>query len=170
MLSILAVLATAELSSWPTIDNSLPVQCAFQNFRPSDPLLLSQLFIIAEFLGQIYSNRIARLYSCDPDWDAQDLVAQSLRTKLGKEHHLRNLMKIVIASSWNSKAGQRAVMCRIRQRQRLLKLESNLECNQIKWSCRLAKFRYLDREILNFFLGELSTLLFGVTYGVTLIT
>lgn len=49
----------------------------------------------------------------------------------------------------------------MKERQRLLQLEPN---------DRLTRLRYLDREIRKSFIGELLTLLFGITYGLTLIT
>ena len=100
MLSILFLLATAELTSLSPVDNSLPIQCVFQSLQPSDPLSTSSVIIIIGFLALTYTNRIARLYSYDPDWDAQDWVVESLKTKLGKKNYLGSLTKIVIATSW----------------------------------------------------------------------
>ena len=81
MLFVFAGLVIAQLvPGASTLDNSLPVRCAFTHGSSSPLIFLYPLTkaVIIIFLVATYSNRIIRLYILDPEWSIQAWFADAI--------------------------------------------------------------------------------------------
>ena len=169
MLGVFGLLVVSQTGTFTTQENSLSVQCVFESFGPNglDFLSIIQLVFVIVFLGVSYVNRIRRLYTSDPDWSLQDWVVEVLARPLVRRNDVRNLERIVVTSPTLSKAEKGATYRRLQQRRRWWKFCRDWVKKHSALSRRVAEIRYLNQEMQSSFLGEILTLLFGVSYGIS---
>lgn len=178
MLFVLALLITAQVvTGASTLDNSLPVRCAFTQSSSStltlvDPITIAAIIV---FLVGTYSDRIVRLYILDPEWSLQawsvDVVVMVLKNwlRLGKRQQYtgRELVKIVIETTNKTKAEQGVLWRRLNERRRYKRYYSMLRSQRSVLPRRMRLIRMMMTEIKYSFLGDLFTLQFGVVLGIT---
>ena len=178
MLFVLVLLIIAQfITGASTLDNSLPVRCAFADGASSpanflDPLTLTVIII---FLIATYSERIVRLYILDPEWSIQasfvDAVVMALEKKprLSKRqyHNGQQLVKIIIETSHKTKAEQGVLWRRLNERRRYRRHYYSLRSKRSGTVRRLRLILIMMTEINHSFLGDLLTLEFGVAFGIT---
>ena len=100
VLMLLIIARVVTLAS--TLDNSLPVRCAFTHgsFRDLGLLPGISLIGIMIFLGTTYCNRIVRLYSLDPEWSLRAwLFRDGIWLASKRWTPLSNLTEIAIVCS-----------------------------------------------------------------------
>ena len=178
MLAVLALLIIAQfITGASTLDNSLPVHCAFSDGASSPSSFLNPLTltVIIIFLIATYCERIVRLYILDPEWSIQawfvDAVVMALmkgpRLSKRQYHNGQQLVKIIIESSHKTKAEQGVLWRRLNERRRYRRHYYNLMSKRSRTTRRLALLLMMMTEINHSFLGDLLTLEFGVAFGIT---
>ena len=169
MLCIFGLLVVSQTGTFSPQDKSLPVQCIFESFGPTGVYWLDiiQLVFVIIFLGVSYSNRTRRLYTFDPDWSVQNWIVELLARPLVRKNDIRNLERIVVTSSVLSRAEQGATYRKLQQRRRWWKHCGNWAEHGSIFRRRVIEILYLNQEMQRSFLGEILTLLFGVTYGIS---
>ena len=175
MLVVFILLALAQVVSYSTQDSSVPLRCTFSNYvqeSRDDIFSILSLVVILVFLAVSYCNRIIRLYSFDPDWSVEDWFADILRALFGKHGGTDNLIRITIANSGKSKAEEGAMYRRLRERRRYVEHRGRWEKRHIGTRLHLSmiKLFFMTHEVQNSFLGDLLSLIFGFTFGVTSVT
>ena len=147
----------------PSIDNSLPVRCAFThglNILGMGPVTT---VAVITFLVVTYSNRIIRLYVLDPEWSMQEWFTDAV-LRLFRRSPWRSIRKIVIESSNKTKAEQGVLWRSMNERRRYGRFYNIWKRSTArKWSL----IRLMTSGIENSFLGNLLTLQFGVAFGIT---
>ena len=166
MLVILSLLGFSQVLVYGNVDSSRPVQCYFRNKEE----LLASLgpdnnsgIVVLSLLAIFYTKGIIRLYSADPEWSILTGLVESIRNftvKLtgGRRYRYRRLEKIIVAFSRESRADQGVMIRKISRYQRLAR---------VRYKSRFMLVMVLAGELSQSFLGELLTLLFGVSYGIT---
>ena len=178
MLLVLALLIVAQfITGVSTLDNSLPVRCAFTSSASSSSNFLNPLTltVVIGFLIATYSERIVRLYILDPEWSIQawfvDAVVMTLKDgpRLSKRqyHNGQQLVKIIIESSCKTKAEQGVLWRRLNERRRYKRHYYNLRSKRSQIARRLLIILIMVTEINHSFLGDILTLEFGVAFGIT---
>ena len=123
MLSVLVLLIiTRVVTLASTLDNSLPVRCAFTHGSSENLHFESIISIvgITVFLGVTYSARIVRLYSLDPEVSVQAWIVNSVVMVPKKGAWLSNLTEIAIVCSKLPPVEQDKIRRRLKERQQYL--------------------------------------------------
>ena len=178
MLLVLTLLIIAQVvTGASTLDNSLPVRCAFTHRSFSSASILNpiSLAVIIIFLGATYSDRIVRLYVLDPQWSLQawfaDVVVMALknpsRLSIKRQHLGQELVKIIIQSSHKDKAEQSALWRRLNERRRYTRHLNKLKFIKSRAARGMFLILIMMTEANHSFLGNLFALEFGVTLGLT---
>lgn len=174
MLLVLALLIIAQVFSGGTrLGDSLPVACAFIP-GSSNPLVFLDIFstaIIITFLIVTYSNRIVRLYITDPEWSVQEWFVDAV-LRLFKKSPRLSICKILIESSNKNKVEQGVLWRSVKERRRYSIYYNIWKRRRLAWP--LSKHMkpesakpHVTAELKYSFLGDLLTLQFGVTFGIT---
>ena len=145
---------------------SQPMQCALQ--APWAGIFdIPFLVCISVFLFLSYTNRIARLYAAHPDLTIHLWCVNWLTSRFGKDRPLRHIKDVVLAGPRRSKGATGAAYWSVDARRRyhvqILRLSASETRESISDWVRIVMF--FEQELRRSFLGELLTLLFGVTYG-----
>ena len=178
MLLVFTLLIIAQVvTGASTLDNSLPVRCAFTHRSFSSASILNpiSLAVIIIFLGATYSDRIVRLYVLDPQWSLQawfaDVVVMALkntsRLSVKRQHLGQELVKIIIQSSHKDKAEQSAFWRRLNERRRYTRHFNKLISIRSRAARGMVLILIMMTEANHSFLGNLFALEFGVTLGLT---
>ena len=195
VLVLLIITRVVTLAS--TLDNSLPVRCAFTraSSRNLSSLPILSIVGIMIFLVATYSARIVRLYSLDPAWSAQAWLIDNVVIAFEKRTQLSNLTEIAIVCSKLPQVEQDEIRRKLKQRQQYLgrglvsiviessnksKAEQGALWQSLNERRRYASVRseimksnsfsissLLFREIAHSFLDDLLTLQFGLGLGIT---
>ena len=120
VLVLLIITRVVTLAS--TLDNSLPVRCAFTHGSSEnlDFESITSIVGITVFLGATYSARIVRLYSLDPEWSVQAWIVNSVVMVPKKRARLSNLTEIAIVCSKLPPVEQDKIRRRLMERQQYL--------------------------------------------------
>ena len=180
MLFVFVLLIITQVSTTAsTLDNSLPVSCAFTLDSSEGLYIITilSILVIVVFLSAAYSDRIVPLYIPDPEWSLQawfvDAIVMIMR-KLPRvrskrqQYFCQELVKIVIETSNKPKAEQGVLWRSVNERRRYR--------NYYAWRRqrsgiyrRVGLTGIMLMEINYSFLGDLLTALFGIIYGITLV-
>ena len=180
MLSVFVLLIITQVATTAsTLDNSLPVSCAFISASSDGLYIINVLsiLVIIIFLSAAYSDRIVPLYIPDPEWSLQawfvDAIVMvvrklpGLRTKR-QQYFCQELVKIVIETSNKPKAEQGVLWRSVNERRRYRNYYAwrNQKSGILR---RVGLTGIMMMEINYSFLGDLLTALFGIIYGTTLV-
>ena len=168
MVAILGLLIVSQAGAVSIQNTSLPIQCVYNSFAPYglNPIATFILGWVIIFLCLIYTNRIRRLYTLDPDWSVQGWILELLTRPLIRKRNVHNLEKIVVTSSALTRAEQGTTYRKLQQRRRWWRYCNGWVKHRSAISRRMAEFWYLNQEMQRSFLSEILTTLFGVGYGI----
>ena len=180
MLFVFVLLIITQVATTAsTLDNSLPVYCAFTPDSTEGLYFIYILstIVIVIFLSVAYSDRIVPLYIPDPEWSLQacfvDAIVSVLRKLQGlstkrQQFFCQELVKIVIESSNKPRAEQGVLWRSVNERRRYRNYYAwrNQKSGALR---RVSLTGIMIMEINHSFLGDLITALFGLIYGTTLV-
>ena len=168
MIAILGLLIVSQAGAISIQNSSLPIQCVYNSFAPYglNPIATFILGWVIIFLCLIYTNRIRRLYTLDPDWSVQGRILELLTRPLIRKNNVHNLEKIVVTSSTLTRAEQGTTYRKLQQRRRWWRYCNGWVKHRSAISRRMVEFWYLNQEMQRSFLSEILTTLFGVGYGI----
>ena len=168
MVAIFGLLVVSQAGAFSIQNSSLPVQCVFNSYAPYglNAIATLGLTVIIIFLCLLYTNKIRRLYTLDPDWGVQGWILDVLTRPLIRRSNVRNLEKIVVTSSTLTRAEQGTVYRTLRQRRRWWRYCNGWVKHRSAISRQMVKFWYLNQEMQRSFLSEILTAMFGVGYGI----
>lgn len=168
MVAIFGLLVVSQAGAFSIQNSSLPVQCVFNSYAPHglNTIATIGLALIITFLCWIYTNKISRLYTLDPDWGVPGWILEVLTKPLIRKVNVHNLEKIVVTSSTLTRAEQGTVYRRLQQRRRWWRYCNGWVKHRSAISRHMVEFWYLNQEMQRSFLGEILTTLFGVGYGI----
>lgn len=184
MLCVAALLSVAQLGSYSDLDGSLPVEYAL---RAEDGAGDISFWLVLAFLCLSYSQRIARLYSADPDWTVLNWCTDIWTSYIKKGNRdttiLSNINKIGIASLRVPKGEQGIAIRILRQRQRYAErfsLLTNKEASMklpamlrrsipapIMIKTKKSGLIFVWDEIFSSFLDDIMASMFGIFFGIT---
>lgn len=169
MLIVMGLTIVSQVITYADQDIGFPVQCVLHDLFPFGYDLNSILGIvlIVGFLAYSYTNRIARLYLLDPDWSIVGWFTASVAKLLGKRKQMSQLQDIIIAMSAKSQAEKTSFYRRVEQRRQFARFCGFWVANPGIVRRRFIWLMYCFRQLSGSFLGEILTLLFGVSYGIT---
>ena len=167
MVAVFGLLVVSQPGTFSIQDSSLPVQCVYNSFAPYglNPITIIALAWVIFFLCVIYTNRIRRLYTLDPDWGVQGWILEVLTRSLIRKKNVQNLEKIVVTSSTLTRAEQGTTYRKLQQRRRWWRYCNSWIKHRSTISRRMLAFWFLTQEMRRSFLSEILTTLFGVGYG-----
>lgn len=167
MVAIFGLLVVSQAGTFSIQDSSLPVQCVYNSFAPYglNPITTIALAWVIFFLCVIYTNRIRRLYTLDPDWGVQGWILEVVTRPLIRKNNVHNLEKIVVTSSTLTRAEQGTTYRKLQQRRRWWRYCNSWVKHRSTISRRMLAFWFLSQEMRRSFLSEILTTLFGVGYG-----
>ena len=168
MIAILGLLIVSQAGAISIQNSSLPIQCVYNSFAPYglNPIATFILGWVIIFLCLIYTNRIRRLYTLDPDWSVQGWILELLTRPLIRKNNVHNLEKIVVTSSTLTRAEQGTTYRKLQQRRCWWRYCNGWVKHRSAISRRMVEFWYLNQEMQRSFLSEILTTLFGVGYGI----
>ncbi|KAK0507288.1 hypothetical protein JMJ35_010326 [Cladonia borealis] len=155
MLFVLVLLIIARVVTLAsTLDNSLPVRCAFTHGSSRNLGYLSVVSIVGimAFLVPTYSSSIVE----------QDKFRRKLTER--QQYVGRELVKIVIESSKKTRAEQGVLLRSLNERRRYSALYDAVKSRKVA-SEDIGI--HIIREIIYSFLGDIMSLYFGVALGIT---
>ena len=168
MICVFLLTAVAQTLSFTTQDSAAPIYCAFQHLFPKAVNVSAiSLPLIIIFLVVSYSNRIGRLYSLDPDWGIEDWCAELIADLVRDWTDMAQIQHILISMPKRSKAAKGAVFRRVEQRKDFARQCRRWIAHPRGFRRQIYSLRYFYSQLNDSFLGEILTLLFGVTYGIT---
>ena len=168
MVAIFGLLVVSQAGAFSIQISSLPIQCVFNSYAPYGLNTIATLGLawIIIFLCLIYTNKIRRLYTLDPDWGVQGWILDVLTRPLIRKSSVHNLEQLVVASSTLTRAEQGTVYRKLQQRRRWWRYCNGWVKHRSAISRHMVEFWYLNQEMQRSFLSEILTSLFGVGYGI----
>ena len=168
MVAIFGLLVVSQAGAFSIQNSSLPIQCVFNSYAPYGLNTIATLALawITFFLCLLYTNKIRRLYTLDPDWSVQGWILEVLTRPLIRKMNVHNLEKIVLTSSTLTRAEQGTAYRRLQQRRRWRRYCNSWVKYRSAISRHMVEFWYLNQEMQRSFLSEILTSLFGVGYGI----
>ena len=168
MVAILGLLVVSQAGAFSIQNSSLPVQCVFNSYAPYGLNIIATIALasVMIFLCSLYTNRIRRLYTVDPDWGVHVWILEVLTRALIRKFNVHNLEKIVVTSSTLTRAEQSTAYRKLQQRRRWWRYCNSWVKHRSAISRRMVELWYLYQEMQRSFLSEILTMLFGVGYGI----
>ena len=169
MAILLVMLLVAQLPEWTSRDNSVPVFCFFLNFEiePDFSNVVTLLTTIG-FLTVIYIERIARLYSPDPDWNVSDsLIELFVKLLSQKDYREPSRQKIARNSTGLSRTSLSAAIRAERERVRYERFELGIKESHRRFRSYLLAVTFIAGEYSYSFISQITILIFDLVYGFT---
>lgn len=167
-LSVYGLLSVSLVIQTTSQDSSLPVQGALNSKSREYSVTrftVIQAVALLVFLGVSYTDRIAVLYSSDPDPHSQYKYANPLVSIFTGRSTLTSVRDIMIETSRKLKTDPGVAIRKLRQRQRYLRYKYQWQRQKSAVRKRVSRILFLSQELQYAFMANLFTLLFGVVYG-----
>lgn len=164
---LLIMLLVAQLPEWTSQDNSVPVSCFFLNveIEPDFSNVVTLLTTIG-FLTVIYTERIARLYSPDLDWNVSDsLIELFVKLLTQKDYREPSHQKIARKSTGLSTASVSSAIRAERERVRYERFELGIKKSRGRFTSYLLAVIFIAVEYSYSFISQITLLIFNLAYG-----
>ena len=169
MVLIFSLLIVALLPGWDEHYNSVPISCAYMGLQiernfPNIATILTTLgfFII------IYTERIARLFSKDGDWNLSDVLIERLvKSYTGNTYWEPTYRKIAKGTQKAKKSNSQvsSMIMAERERVRFRRFDRVMRNNRNRLKRVAWATAFMTQEISYSFLSQISILVFDLTYG-----
>lgn len=169
MMLLLLLLIVALLPGWDEHYNSVPISCAYMSLQiESDFPNIATIMTTFGFLIIIYTERIARLFSNDGDWNMSDTLIEILVKLYTRETYWEPTYKQIARGSGKANESNHQISSMTmaeRERVRFRRFERVMRNSRSRLKLVALATYFMSREISYSFLDQISILVFDLTYG-----
>ena len=169
MMLVFLMLIVALLPGWDENYNSRPISCAYRSLQiePNFPNIATIMTTLGFFII-IYTERIARLFSNDGDWNMADALIERLVKSYAGNTYWEPTYKKIGKEGEKAKTPNRLISSMImseRERVRYHRFDRIIRSSRTRLKLVVTATAFMSQELSYSFLSQISILVFDLTYG-----